>query len=241
MLRKVTYASLIIVIIGVTVWGLITYNSLLRTRSDLNLLGREVAALEISLEEAEHRMARTEEDLVSANLTIGSLESQLQLCKDTWGSVFTQDLSSGPDLWPGTWYMRYLVNKESATDPTWSQLLDFLLEDRTDQDTGRPSIHDCGYFARDLHNNAESAGIRAACVHIRTATVSHAFNAFRTTDRGLVFIDCTGLMEPEPGRSYDRVVDVQLGGNYACRYLFPEGNWTTHSEWGTLTELRICW
>jgi len=92
-----------------------------------------------------------------------------------------------------------------------------------------------------VHNNAESAGIRAAYVHIWTATIRHAFNAFKTTDRGLVFIDCVGRIEPEPGRSYDRVVDVQLGGNYACRSLFPEGDWTTHSEWGTITELRICW
>lgn len=241
MLRKVTYGALIITIMGVTVWGLITHNSLLQTRSDLDLLGREVAALQISLEETEHRLARTEEDLASANLTLSSLASQLQLYKDTWGSVFSQDLRPDKHLYSGTWMMDYLVNNESATDPTWAQVLDFLLADETDQNTYRRGVYDCGWFARDVHNNAEAAGIRAAYVYIYTSTIRHAFNAFKTTDRGLVFTDCTSSLEPEPGRSYDKVVDVQLGGNYGRKGLFPEGDWITRSHWGTVEDLMICW
>jgi len=241
MLRKLIYASLIITIVGVTIWGLITYNSLLQTRSDLNLLGTQIQALETNLEETEHRLVWTEEDLVSANMTIDSLESQIQLYKDTWGSVFTQDLRPDPDLYIGTWMMVYLVNNESATDPTWAELIDFLVEDKTDERTYRSGVYDCGSFARDVHNNAERAGIRAAYVYTYFPTIRHAFNAFKTTDRGLMFIDCVGSEEPEPGQSYDRIVDVQLGGSYTYRFLFPEGDWVTRSDRGTIRDLMICW
>jgi len=241
MLRKLIYASLSIAIVGVTIWGLITYNSLLQTQSDLSLLRAQVAALEISLNETEDRLLRTEENLASANVTIDSLESQIQLYKDTWGSVFTIDLRPDPDLYIGTWMMGYLVNNESATDPTWAELLDFLVEDKTDERTYRSSIYDCGSFARDVHNNAERAGIRAAYVYIYLPTTRHAFNAFKTTDRGLVFIDCVGSQEPEPGQSYDKIIEVQLGGSYSRRFLFPEGDWITQPKWEPVRELMICW
>lgn len=234
MLRKLAYATFFITIIGITAWGSFTHNKLLQTRSDLNLLGGETAALEIGLDKTQHRLVQIEEDLASA-------ESQLQLYKDTWGLVFTQDSRPDAALYPGTWMMDYLVNNESASDPTWAELLDFLLEDKTDENTYTSVVYDCGCFARDVHNNAERAGIRAAYVYIYLSATRHAFNAFKTTDKGLVFIDCTGSRESEPSRCYDKIVDVQLGGNYARRYLFPEGDWDTRPQWGTIRELMICW
>ena len=54
-------------------------------------------------------------------------------------------------------------------------------------------VYDCSQFSRDVHNNAEAVGIRAAVVHVkfRNQWVNHALNAFLTTDYGLVYVDCT--------------------------------------------------
>lgn len=44
-----------------------------------------------------------------------------------------------------------------------------------------------------MHNNAEAAGIRAGWVSLTFEGTNdgHALNAFETTDKGLVYIDCT--------------------------------------------------
>ena len=62
----------------------------------------------------------------------------------------------------------------------------------------------CADFAERLHNDAEMAGIRCAYVTIGLSgytdpshygipsNTSHAFDAFQTSDRGLIYIDFTG-------------------------------------------------
>ena len=50
----------------------------------------------------------------------------------------------------------------------------------------------CGDYAEQVQNNAENAGIKCAWVGIDfTQGGGHACNAFNTTDKGLIFIDCT--------------------------------------------------
>ena len=51
------------------------------------------------------------------------------------------------------------------------------------------SGYGCLNFAVDLHNNAEKAGIRCGMVVDRKEW--HCLNAFRTTDRGLVYVDAS--------------------------------------------------
>jgi hypothetical protein len=82
----------------------------------------------------------------------------------------------------------------------------------------------CADFARDVHNSAEAAGIRAAWVgiDIEGEAEGHAINAFQTTDRGLVFIDCTGvgLWDNEEDRTcWDRRAYVEVGQSYQVAYL----------------------
>jgi len=86
-----------------------------------------------------------------------------------------------------------LVNNEEASDPTWQELMTFLGVDTTDQKPYVVDSYSCVAFAEELHNNAEAAGIKAAFVGVQfeDREVGHALNAFQTTDRGLVFIDCT--------------------------------------------------
>jgi ssDNA-binding Zn-finger/Zn-ribbon topoisomerase 1 len=119
-----------------------------------------------------------------------------------------------------------LDNYERATDSTWQELREFIRSDTTDEDIYLEGIYMCGSFAETLHNNAEQAGIRAAWVAIDFVDGSeqHAFNAFYTTDRGIVFVDCTGggfqLVVPSLGDSYgydidyDKIAYVQVGAEY---------------------------
>jgi len=236
MASKLTYALMIIIAIGAVVWGLVSYNNLLQARSELEVLRIEKEAVEWDLAQTEAELTTAQQELSSAELTISSLESELELYKDTWGSVVSSDVQppyQGADI----------INYETVSNPTWAQLLDFLRNDRTDERAYVPGVYMCGDFARDLHNNAERAGFRAAYVVVELVGADHALNAFKTTDRGLVFIDCTGLEASEPGPSNrDKIVDVRLGEKYTPRSLFPESGWSvTWESIGTVHDVEIYW
>ncbi len=136
-----------------------------------------------------------------------------------------------------------LINNPDATNPTYEELLAFLKEDSTDE---HPYIDDfsvlsyvCSDFAEDVHNNAEAAGIRAAWVSIQFEgeEIGHALNAFETTDRGWVYVDCTGgnvggverlqeLMKASSdtvpstqSTSWDNIAYVEKGREYGLIYL----------------------
>ncbi len=128
-----------------------------------------------------------------------------------------------------------LINNPDATNPTYAELVAFIKEDTSDNKTysegfeqqGRIILaHMCADFAEDVHNNAEAAGIRAALVGIdlKGKEIGHACNAFETTDRGLVYVDCTGTSISERLRSIlgdspmsrDHVAYVEIGNEYGC-------------------------
>jgi hypothetical protein len=133
-----------------------------------------------------------------------------------------------------------LVNNPNATNPTYAELIAFIEADATDTNTyldGGPRGYVCSDFAQDVHNNAEAAGIRAAWVSIDLEgdDKGHALNAFETTDKGLVYIDCTGgdrfvyfptldeylkissrydILKPVPVIEWDKVAYVEIGKEY---------------------------
>lgn len=83
----------------------------------------------------------------------------------------------------------------------------------------RKKLMVCADFAEVLHNNAELFGIKAAWVAINFEEgPGHALNAFQTTDRGLVFIDCTGQSFEDAWKirydkpdSWDKLAHVKEG------------------------------
>lgn len=118
----------------------------------------------------------------------------------------------------------YLVNNSLATNVSWSTLATFLEMDNTDENPYLQGERMCGTFAEMLHNNAEAVGIRTAWVSIDMVgqEIGHALNAFVTTDRGVVFVDCTGedaglvvSAEAEAGVcDYDKIAYVLKGREY---------------------------
>lgn len=131
-----------------------------------------------------------------------------------------------------------LINNPNAVNPTYEELIAFIAEDPSDEHSyirrysgkGAALSYVCSDFAEAVHNNAEVAGIRAAWVGLEFEANDdgHALNAFETTNRGLVYIDCTGgniggverlilIMEgplPDTRTSWDAVAYVEIGRQY---------------------------
>ncbi|MCD4821842.1 MAG: AN1-type zinc finger domain-containing protein [Methanococcoides sp.] len=110
-----------------------------------------------------------------------------------------------------------LVDNEFAHDVTWDELITFIKSDDTDQIVYNDGSFICGDFAERLHNNAEKAGIQSAFVSIDfyDDVNGHALNAFETTDKGLVYVDCTGPTQPIGELdSYDKIGYIEVGEEY---------------------------
>jgi hypothetical protein len=98
-----------------------------------------------------------------------------------------------PDDFPNRGKPVQLTENASATDVTWKELKAFLFLEKTDEIPYTDYVFECASFAEELHNNAEARGIRSAFVSIffSDEITGHALNAFFTTDKGLVYIDCS--------------------------------------------------
>ncbi len=138
-------------------------------------------------------------------------------------------------------------------NPSWLELKAFLLKDDTDEMEYVYPIVVCADFADRLKRNAEEEGWRCSVVSLDmvgytdpynygiASNAGHACNAFETTDRGLVYIDCTGL----PASGYnppncDKIVDVVVGEEYVPISIFPETGWSDIWEgMGIVTGINI--
>jgi hypothetical protein len=194
-----------------------------QTDKYLQLYESSVAELENKekeLDTLEDKLASTEQKNSGLQKNITELEEKLALYEDTLGThVYSGIL---PPYHSGNIPQIILSNRASAVNPTWEELLDFLKEDKTDSNLYVTGEYECGNFAQDLHNRAEVHGIRAAfvAVHFYDAP-PHALNAFKTTDRGLVYIDDTGDKVKRAGVSLDKLVELTKDEIYNASFLFP--------------------
>jgi hypothetical protein len=183
------------------------------------------------LSTTESNLATAESDLATANTRITSLESNLSTTRSDYQAVsnelaelksFYDGIFKGepPPYYKPDGELMHLLDNDSAQDPTWQQLVDFLVLDKTDSKKYVKDEYVCSGFAEDVHNNAEAAGIRCALVSLgfEDSDIGHALNAFNTTDRGLVFIDCTGVSETMD-ISWDRIAFLMIGERYGCLML----------------------
>ena len=134
-------------------------------------------------------------------------------------------------------------------NPSWAQLKTFLLADRTDQ---LPYVYPtfvCDNFARTLQANAKKAGWRCALVQVKLSgypdwyklgipsNTGHACNAFQTTDKGLVYIDCTRSAGSGPANQ-DKTVDVRAGNRYAPVSISPSPGWGSWGDMGLIVAIE---
>ena len=121
-----------------------------------------------------------------------------------------------------------LDNNPAAVNPTFDELIAFIKSDPTDTReyiADGPDAYVCADFAEEVHNNAERSGIRAAWVGItfENTEEGHAINAFETTDKGLVFIDCTSGDKTcdvdNIAESWDNIAYVRIGSKYGVIHI----------------------
>lgn len=132
-----------------------------------------------------------------------------------------------------------LVNQRNASDVTKADVINFILKDNTDKHSYTSSFQ-CGDFAEQVHNNAETAGIK--CGFVVIDPINHACNVFNTTDCGLIFIDCThgytdGFYDFNRD-SWDSIVAMKAGTNYKPEAL--EGN-NKYESLGIIDSYYITW
>ncbi len=213
--------------------------TLTATRSNLNATKNTLTATESELETTSQQLTLKLSELDTANDEIDSLQGSLADLQDSFSSVqnllniaqdtleglgITTDISSECDDVE-------LIDNPEANNPTWSELISFLAADRTENNDYVVDVYDCSQFSRDLHNNAEAAGIRTAEVQVwfKNETAGHALNAFITNDYGLVYVDCTG--------SPDCIARVKLDKDYRCvdKYSVAGQNVRNDLWWDSLT------
>jgi hypothetical protein len=164
-----------------------------------------------------------------------------------------------------------LFDNSIAVNPTYDELVTFLKTDPTDQrdyvDMDNTGGYKCADFARDIHNNAEQNGIKAAFVAITFMgeDIGHAINAFETVDQGLVFVDCTGgagagrvssnaedlnhdyptsrsydsIAYLERGNAYGRIMVDYAGGLTYAYFLSFEAKWDFYQEQAQAYNLNV--
>jgi hypothetical protein len=128
-----------------------------------------------------------------------------------------------------------LINNNSAVNPTYSQLLSFIKNDKTDQQKYIPGKYTCGDFAETVHNNAEKVGYKAGWVTIDG--VDHCCNVFQTSDKGTIYIDCTG--SPNGGGSWDSSVKLANGNKYQRIPLFSNNFY--FNSMGIVSSYKAYW
>jgi hypothetical protein len=164
-----------------------------------------------------------------------------------------------------------LINNRNATNPTYSELLNFLSSDNTDEYSYSLSISAGGiYFGNEedmldleLIQNiidgtahpknpkicsdfAERLHNNAEMAGIRCGFIAldspdHALNVFETTDKGLVYIDDTGSFLFGPDNC-DKVVNLKEGAEYIPVSLFPEYGWKgTWDSMGIVSGVFVTW
>jgi len=158
------------------------------TRGELESTEEELSSTKIELSNTKRQLSSSERKLSDTKEDLKDVEEQLEIAEDTLGGLGITLMRSKQC------YDAKLVDNPEATDTTWAEVKAFLSKDKTENNRYIEGEYDCSEFSRDVHNNAEAAGIRIAEVHVRWSNdlTGHALNAFLTTDYGLVYIDCTG-------------------------------------------------
>jgi len=133
------------------------------------------------------------------------------------------------------------IEEPDTHNPSWEELKAFLLKDDTDKMEYVFPTTVCEDFAKKLQKNAKEAGWRCAFVSVQLdgypdwanlgipSYTGHACNAFETTDRGLVYIDCTSTIGSHPLHQ-DAIIDVKIGNDYIPKLIFPSYGWSSSAR-----------
>lgn len=217
-----------------------TKTTLASTRVQLSNTQATLSGTKTELRTTQTTLVTTQTSLVSTQTALSTSQQQVVALQHTV-SLYNQ---LGMTVYeekqpPGGWY--HLVSNPVAINPTWQQLKSFLLADPTDDRLYIEDAYMCGEFARDVHNNAEAVGIRAAWVFVdwgASLTAPHALNVFVTSDLGPIYIDCTGMSYPT-SFELDKTAHVRIGELLTFTSIGPPyGDWIPLP---IVSEIQVYW
>lgn len=111
-----------------------------------------------------------------------------------------------------------LRNYHAATNVTLARLVSFIRTNPVNLATFEPGKFVCTEYGQALHNAAETAGLRAGVVVVDFEKgEGHVLNVFETTDKGLVYVDCTGSLNTNanvPRHEFDTFGYLKVGKKY---------------------------
>lgn len=226
MKRTILTILLALTTLGCGVGWLATTNSLDTSLQETNYLESQIGSLNSQIQSQKAQIDLLEgyleshhRELESTRSELEQLEEKLDLYKETFGEI---SLKKIPYATPQGLQAK-ILNNEASRNPTYAELLTFLKEDRTDANLYIPETYVCINFAVELHNNAEKQKIRAAIVVVdfKDPPLLHALNAFETSDKGLIYIDVTGVRPSQPGPTHrDREISLVTNWPYSGNFLF---------------------
>ncbi|MFC1897822.1 hypothetical protein ACFLX8_04595 [Chloroflexota bacterium] len=202
-----------------------TQTELNSTKQTLTSTQSELASTQIELGSTNQKLSYVQQTLTNLEATSSQTQQQLTVAEETLEGLGIT-LSISKECSDVT-----LTDNPTATNPTWNQLMVFLSQDQTEKHTYIENVYDCSQFSRDIHDNAETRGIRTALVQVMfmNKPTGHALNAFLTTDYGLVYVDCT----EEP----DKIARVKAGKEFRSvdLYRITETNVKNDYWWDSLS------
>jgi hypothetical protein len=92
----------------------------------------------------------------------------------------------------------------SIRDPTYSEVVEFIEKDKTDEIPYNQDDFACHHYAKTVKNNAFEIGLRCYYVYIYLEGGHHTIVGFDTTDQGMIFI------EPQT----DEFLELVIGEHY---------------------------
>ena len=209
-----------------------TQVALASTQSDLDSTKQTLTAKQIELTATKQALGSIDTDIASMKSELDSIKKTLAstqaALEDSEGTIELYKHTLGINVYSGVQppYDKGrlgqvdLVNRSTATNPTWSELMAFLRADPTDDEYYEENQFICGDFAEMLHNNAEAAKIKSAFVAVffKDKEIGHALNAFKTRDKGLVYVDCTGQTSAQATQDLNASVIYPRGlTEYDCQ------------------------
>jgi hypothetical protein len=102
----------------------------------------------------------------------------------------------------------YIHNNPDARNRTYREVMDFILSDDTDQQIYDDEKYVCIDYAVAVHDHAERQNVSAGVITCEIDNIRHALNVFNTTDRGFIYVDCTGARAGEPAHNYDKIARI---------------------------------
>ena len=253
LLAAVFFVSCLLLLSGCVSQG--AYDELkIRLQTTETILAEMKSSYNTMIEDANSTFSSlqsTRQVLEETQKRLADAEAKLKLYEDTLGITIYSGIQPLYSKTPSQKDLLNIVENPVATDPTWEQLLTFLKSDITDSQAYIEGKFMCGAFAEGVQNNAENTGINCALVAITfsDSEMGHALNAFKTTDKGLVFVDCTGKgYQKESGdgstlyQSWDKIAFVGKNKEYgvlgmtatsSTAYSFYE---TAKDDWETFRQ-----